>query len=237
MTNLGLYTGDLDATRRHAAELVALGDPSARVAGLLSLVLAFVYSGQLAEADDALDLLEREQPLAPTNEAWVAYGFGEVFAATGRTDDAIEQFDRVVRLGTSVGSSLVVSVAQVSSLAVRARTGDIGEAMAAFVPVLTQYRRSRSFTHAATGLRNLIELLVRAAHYEPAMVLLGGLSSPDVKATYGIESEYLDKARETATRHIGPTAVSSLIQQGSCHSVTWAIDHAIDVLTEIGAPS
>jgi predicted ATPase/DNA-binding winged helix-turn-helix (wHTH) protein len=239
MADIGLYTGDFDATQHHGSMLVALGDriddPTARVAGAVSIVLGLVYSGQLAEANEALRRFDSERSLAPTDEAWIAYGRGEVFAATGDVAEAVEQFDRVVQLAMSVGSSLAVSVAQISALAVQARTGDVDDAMAAFIPVLKQYRRTRSFTHAITGLRNLVELLARAGHHDPAMVLFGALSNPDVKTTYGIESDNLQAARETATRHSDPAAVSSLIEQGSSNSVMWAIDHAIETLTEISA--
>ena len=65
------------------------------------------------------------------------------------------------------------------------------------------------------------------------MVLLGALSNPDVKSTYGIESRRLDGAQAIATERAGRAAVSDWLQQGSTHSAIWAVEHAIAVLTEI----
>ncbi len=237
LANVGLYVGDLDAAERHGAALLDLADRSndsaARALGAASRVLALVYSGRLDEATAALSLVDPESFDSPTSAAWAAYVRGEVLAASGRDDDALVQLDRAIDLGVSVGSHLVVSVAQVSALAVRARTGDVHDAVAAFGPLLAQYRRTRSHTHGITALRNVIQLLVRTGHDEPAMVLFGALSNPTVKSTYGSESVLLDEARETVEHRIGSAAVATAIEHGSRHDVVWAIDHAIATLGTI----
>jgi predicted ATPase/DNA-binding winged helix-turn-helix (wHTH) protein len=241
LANLGLYTGDLDASRRHGQILLSLAeptnDPVARVLGAASSVLALVYSGRVDEAVAALPLVEPDSFDSPTTTSWAAYARGEVLAASGRDAEALEQLDRAIELGASVGSHLVVSVAQVSALAVRARTGDVRDAVAAFGPLLAQYRRTRSLTHGITALRNVIQLLVRAGHDEPAMVLFGALSNPTVKSTYGSESALLDQARATVEERIGSAAVGAAIEHGSRHDVIWAIDDAIDTLADIARAS
>ncbi len=113
---------------------------------------------------------------------------------------------------------------------------DVDDAMAAVVPVIVQYRRTSNLTHGITTLRDLIELLVRAGHDEAAMELLGALSNPTVKSTYGVESARLDTAREIATARSDDATVSAWIERGSTHSSMWAIDHAIEVLTGIAHP-
>lgn len=239
LANIGLYTGDLGAAHHHGTILLDLGtrtgDDSIRIAGALSLVLGQVYAGRTDDAADILELLDTDSQVAPTSRAYGAYGQGEFFAASGRDAEAIERFERVVELGTSVGSHMTVGIARISSLAVKARSGDVDDAMAAFVPVLADYRRARSLTHAITALRNLIELLVRAGHDESAMVLLGALSNPNIKSTYGVESENLEVARATVIERRGSAAVTSWMAKGSARTATWALDHAIDVLDGIGS--
>ena len=234
LANVGMYTGDVDATLRHGSSLIAIGertgDSSIRIAGALGVILAHLYGERHDDAGEALGLLETGAALSPTSAAWAAYAHAEVLAATEREPEAIERFDRAVELGTSVGSRFVVSVAQVSTLAALTRTGDTEAAMAAFVPVLAHYRRTRSLTHGITALRNLIGLLVRAGDDEPAMVLLGALSNPDVKSTYGIESERLVSARETVVERVGAGPVEAWLAEGAARTPAWAIDYAIDVL-------
>ena len=231
LTNVGLYTGDLDAAHSHAAALLELAernaDPVTWTLGLLGRVLASVYAGRIDEARARLDDTPRPASLSPTNAAWIAYAEGEVHAGAHRVAEAVEWFDKAVELGASVNNRFVVGVAQVSALAARARSGDIVDSMAAFAPVLAQYRRSRSLTHGITALRNLIDLLVREERDEPAMVLLGALSAPATKATYGLESDLLDDARRAAERRHPSADIDRWTQRGAAHDPIWALDFAI----------
>lgn len=238
LIDIGLYTGDLDAARHHADSLTRLGtaiaDRALQTIGAVDEVLSFVYDSRLVEAQQALDRLDTITGLGPTSSAWIAYAEGELLSASDRHDEAIERFNCAIRLGKSVGSHFVAGVAQVSLLAATARTGDVKKVLVAFRPVLIEYRRMRSDSHGVTTLRNLIEALVSAGRYEPAMELLGALSRPDIKATYGIESEHLDEARAVACAELGADSVERLIGRGAAHDLTWAFDHAIDVLDAIG---
>ncbi len=234
LANVGLYTGDLESALEHAAAILdaaqVAGDPTTWTIGVLNEVLAHLYAGQVAMARERLDGRVAPGALSPTCRAWLAYATGELSAAAGDTAAAVAAFDEAIEVADTVRNHFVVSVATVSGLATRSQRGDTAEALAAFGPVLAHYRRVRSLTHAVTALRNLICLLVRDGQDEPAMVLLGALSRPEVKATYGAESELLAEARHTVEQRNPESSVSSWIDQGRPHDEIQALDYAIERL-------
>ena len=233
--NIGLYTGDLELAHEHSLALIALGeandDAAIYAVGISSQTLYHVYGGRLDDARRVLDSANWPANPSPTGEAWMAYTIGELRSASGEQDAAIQEFDRAISLGEPVGSQFVVSVARVSSLAAATRSDNPLQSVQSFLSVLERYRRIRSYTHAVTAMRNLVEVLVRAGMHEAAMVLLGGLSNPKVKSTYGAESERIDEARTAATDAAGSSRVDGWISQGAAHDVTWTLDYAVDVLT------
>lgn len=240
LCNLGLYTGDLESARTHARALtelgVRVGDRTLQTFGVVGDVLSSVYGGRPADGQLVLDGYDSASGLAPTCAAWIAYVDGELLTAFGRHGEAIQRFETAIRLGSSVGSRYVTDVAEASSLAAAARSGDVMTALVAFRPLLAEYRRMRRDSHGITTIRNLIEALVRAERYQPAMELLGTVSRPDMKATYGAESGRLDEARAIAIDQVGAESVESWIERGAGHDLSWALGHAIDVLDVIDRP-
>lgn len=234
--NVGIYSGDLDTASHHLSMLREVGqqdgDAMASASALVGEAMVLAYGGQ---PEAALQHLENDDgggtSTSPTGSAWIAYIHGDVLSALGREREALEQFDRSVALAAPVGSTFVVSVAQLSALAARSRVGDLDAARTTFVDLLSRYRRIRSITHAITALRNLVALLVRSGDHETAMVLLGALSSPDVKATYGAESRLLDEARHTAEEKVDDDLVEQWVNEGAAHDPLWALDHAISILS------
>ncbi|MEQ8718644.1 MAG: winged helix-turn-helix domain-containing protein [Acidimicrobiales bacterium] len=234
LANIGLYSGDLDAAHHHAALLLELGehcdDAMIRSLGVSTEVLSFVYDGQVGEGEAAFERLNTVTELSPTSAAWIAYTEGEVLAAAGRIAPATDAYRRAIELGTSVGSLFVVSVSNVSSLAAATRASDAP--LDAFVPLLEEYRRTQSLTHAVTTLRNLIEAMVNAGMTEPAMRIAGALSSSAVKSTYGAESDRVEAVRGAAIAAAGSESVDEWLREGARHDAPWALDHAIDILNE-----
>ena len=234
LANVGLYTGDLDASRRHSADLLQLGeetgDPTIWTLGVLGEAMLPLYWGDAGQARARLDEARSPAPLSVTSQAWLAYAEGEVCAGEGRFAEAVQWFDRSIELATSVRGHFVIAVARVSALAPRSRVADPEDAMRMFAPVLTYYRRTRSLTHAVTALRNLIALLVRCERDEPAAVLLGALASTDIKSTYGTESQLLAEADHTIGERNPADQVESWKARGAPHDVVWALDFAIALL-------
>ncbi|MEL6983197.1 MAG: hypothetical protein AAFO29_12300, partial [Actinomycetota bacterium] len=238
LANIGLYTGDLELARSHAVATLyislAAGDPTMWTVGVLNEVLALLYSGRVDQARQRFDEHVAPAPLSPTCRAWLAYANGELLAVEGDAVGAIAALDQAIELAGSVRNHFVVSVATVSSLATRSQQGDTEEALAAFGPVLAHYRRVWSLTHGVTALRNLIGLLVRAERDEPAMVLLGALSNPEVKSTYGAESELVTDARRTVEHRNPASTVTAWIDRGRAQDATWALDYAVELLANAG---
>ena len=237
LSDVGLYTGHLDAARRRARALLALGervgDRALQTFGIVGEALASVYDGR---PDDARAVLNRHDTtigVSPTCAAWIAYVEGELLSALGHHAEAIERFDTAIRLAGSVGSHFVVRVAEVSSLAASARTGDHDAALRAFRTRLVEYRDLRIDSQGITTIRNFIEALVRAKHYQPAMELLGTVSRPEMQSTYGAESQHLEEARSIAVGEVGEHAVAAWTTHGAVHDLSWALDHSIDVLDAI----
>jgi tetratricopeptide (TPR) repeat protein len=214
----------VDAGREH-------GDLHAVVLGVCDVALANLYGGQL---QDAVVMLHGHESLelAPTDRAWLHYAEAEV-AALGDPDRAIEYYRKAIDLARSVDSDFVEGVARVGLIALRARTGDPDETLAAAVPVLQMYRRRGDVTHGATALRNLIALLVRAEHDELAMYLYGALAAGSGKSTYGWERQLIDHARDTAEERHGADVVASWVSAGSPLDYFDALDDAIANLTEL----
>ncbi len=233
--NIGIYDGDDERATQYLEQLRALGeetgDTTLRAMVLTGHMMLLTYGGNPASAMELLEEEGRPAGASPTANAWVTYIEADTLAALDRHRDALDRFDDVLRLAGSVGNSFVASVARLSALAVRSRVDDVDEALAAFVPVLTGYRRVHSFTHAATALRNLVDLLVRAGDDETAMVLLGALSTPEVKATYGAESQLLDEARSVVESRVHAELVDEWVNRGTGHDVLWAVDYALGVLS------
>ncbi len=234
MANLGLYTGDLELAHNHATALLELArtaaDTTMWTVGVLDEVLAYLYGGKADVARKRFDEHVPPGPLSPTCRAWLAYARGELLAVDGQATEAIAAFDHAIEIAGTVGNRFIVSVATVSALATRSQRGDTGEALAAFGPVLAHYRRVRSLTHGVTALRNLIGLLVRIHRDEPAMVLFGSLSNPDVKSTYGTESDLLTEARLLVEQRNPAPAVASWIEHGRSNDAIWALDYACELL-------
>jgi len=234
LANVAIYTGDVESACRHGIALHELGERSGdathRTLGAISQALAAAYDGDVAAGRACFDRLVDPSGLGPTSEAWLAYAAGELQAAAGRFTDAGASFERAIELGESVGSSFVVSVSRVSSLAAATRRRDAS--VDDYLPLLEQYRRLRNLTHAVTMLRNLVGAMVDVGMAEPAMTIVGALSHPAAKSTYGSESDWIDAARAAASERSGKETVDGWIRSGARHDSAWALDRAIDVLTD-----
>ena len=235
LASVGIYVGDLEPARRHSATLVRLGeqraDPVMWMLGVLVETMLPLYAGDVEEARARLDAAAAPAPLSVTAGAWLAYAEGEICAAEGRFAEAVANFDKSIELATQVRAHFVKGVARVSALAPMAQAGDPDDAMRTFAPVLADYRRNRSLTHAVTALRNLVALLVRCERDEPAAVLLGALATADIKSTWGAESELLLEAERTIRDRHPESEVAAWKASGANRDVIWALDFAIDLLS------
>jgi tetratricopeptide (TPR) repeat protein len=234
LSDVATYNGDLTTSIAAARRLVDLGeehdDPYSTVIGVTCLSLAATFGGDHSGGLRLLaDLVSTE--LSPSSRAWLAYSEGECRAATDPTL-ALQCYEKAIELGTSVNHRLVAGVAIVARLTLQARAGEPDQALAQFEPVLRDYRRTGDASHSITALRNLIDLLTRVGDDEMAMELLGALSSHDLKATYGEESERLITARNVVEARHGVDVAAGWRQRTTGRGYRWALDAAIGHLTE-----
>lgn len=236
-SNVGLNIADFELTRSCGERLLALGtergDSSLWALGAVGPVLADIYEQHPDAARARFDALEPPPRMGPTGRAWLAYTEGELLlVAERRAGDAVECFDRAIELGSSVGSSFVVSVSEVSRLSALARADDLDDAIATMQRVLDRHRRRPRTIHAVTLLRNVVGLLARAERDRAAMEVLGALEVDDVKPlAYGAEYDLLAHARDVAESRHGVQAVERWVAAGGTHDLAWAIDRAVGALS------
>jgi predicted ATPase len=229
LSDVATYNGDLSRSIAGAQQLLALGtrhaDLHAVALGITSLTLALVYNGD-APPDRTMVGDLRVADLSPSDRAWLAYREAECCVASDHRV-ALNLYREAIELGASVNNRFVNGVATVSRLALQARVGDPNDALADFEPVLREYRRTGSASHCITALRNLISLLVRIGDDEIAMRLLAALSGPEVKATYGDESDRLADARHTCSVRHGDAVVERWSNEAAGQGHRWALEAAI----------
>lgn len=231
LADVVLYRGALDDARRHASVSRRLaeqtGDRHAWSMAVVGQAVALAFQGDRSGAMRTLDELGDLDGLAPSNRAWQAFAFGEITAG----DDpelTLDAFAEAIELGRLVDNRFVTAVAEISQTSLLARSGDADGARRALRANLGECRRRGNLAHGATLLRNLVELLTRLEDDELAVTLLGALSAPGVKGTYGDEARRLDEAARRIEVRRGVTLVERWRSKGRRHGLTWALDRALD---------
>ncbi|MEO1058808.1 MAG: hypothetical protein AAFY28_18025, partial [Actinomycetota bacterium] len=236
LANLGLYGGDLDQVHEYGEALRTLGvdhdDPFMWMLGTNSISLALAYGGDVESAKTVLHTDRPSGELAPTIRAWLDYAAAEAALAGGEVDQALRLVERAIRAGESVRSGFVVSVAQVTRLSALSRAGDGEAAIAAFVPVLRQYRFTHDVTHVVTALRNVVVLLERLGRDRAAIELLGALDASSTTDSYGGELADLKAALDAITARHESGAIASWLAEGNGRDLAWATERALDALSQ-----
>jgi predicted ATPase/DNA-binding winged helix-turn-helix (wHTH) protein len=232
LADIALYEGDLETSlhfgtllRRHGEEV---SDGYALGAGACEQALALAYGGRFDEALDCLDNVPVSD-LPPSARAWLDYAAGEARTAVDPRS-AIPHFETALVLAAEASNHYIRTVTSTSLLSARSRADDPAAALPAFETILREFRRYGSQPHSATALRNLVDVLARAGHDQPAMVLLGSLVGV-AKSTYGAELERLDAARDMVTARVGHVRVAEWVASGEALSddptapMAIALDH------------
>ncbi|MFZ4518462.1 MAG: ATP-binding protein [Microthrixaceae bacterium] len=243
LSDASLFLGRLTETVEHADRLVELGkdlgDPHAITIGRVNGVLARVYGGDRDGLRGALDRLDDPTEVppshrAPSDRAWRAYALGEALGDPAVGDDpdgAVVNLDRAIHLADRVGNRYIGTVARTSLVALRARHGDGRDALADVAPVLEDCRRHGNSVHAVTVLRNLVELLHRLGDHHHAVVLLGALSGPDVRTSFGEEARRL----ESSTAELRAGAGAATFERWWSEAAHVGVDGALGIAAEVVA--
>lgn len=214
--HIELWEGRLDdciATMDHAAGLSA--DPYELFPWTVRS-LALAYADQ---TDEAIAMAQHAQSDAdrlanPTMMALSRYSLGEALLECD-ADAAAAVFDRAIELAGAVHNRMVLGVAGVSVMSLRARHGDPAEALRSSASVLELWAQTSDWTHFGVGLRSIAELFARVDADEAAAVLLGAVLDGEVgPPVYGADSERLAGIAGRLEQRLGTSAIAAARRRG-----------------------
>lgn len=237
LADVNLYEGHLADSARAYGRLARVGDQAGDAyygaIGHSGVALARAYEAHPRGPVPSLADVD-ERPLGPSARGWLRYTDGELL---GDRDAArsLAHFDEAVALARAGGNRFLEGVALVSSCSLRARTGDIRAALAAFDTALRHWQRLASTTHQLTTLRNLVVLLQRVDEPEMAAELLGAVERHDIP-TYGDEAERLARAASWASARLGARAFDGLVARGRQRAINSTEDWALANLLRLSGP-
>jgi predicted ATPase/DNA-binding winged helix-turn-helix (wHTH) protein len=218
LSDVALYRGELDESARHSDQIRRLGidtgDLHLQAIGLVNLALSAAYGGRHDRAAQVVAEMHALAPeLAPSDQAWCLYVAGEVAAAEDPAG-ALEPLRSAIATAESVGNRLLPCVARTTLASSLTRLGEITAALDEFATCVEEAIAYGNSTHAATILRNLVDLLVAAGDTRTAAVLLGALGADDVKTTYGDEARRMEATRDALTGGRATTDVDAWMAEG-----------------------
>lgn len=232
LSDAGLFDGRLGDTTEAALAVVEIarraGDLFFLGLGHGGLALARVYAGEASDAEETALHALGGLPLPPSARGWVAYALGET-CTSRQPDAALEHLAQALAHSRAVGNRYLEGVTIVSSCSLRARQGDVADALAAFAEAVHHWKRLANVTLLLTTLRNLAELFKRADAPEAVAEVLGAVERADVP-TYGVEASRLQDARAWASRRLGSERFDELVAAGAQRDVAQAADAALDAI-------
>ncbi len=235
MSDVELYSGELDEARRSTERLrqlgVDLGDRHLVAWADVNFSLASTFAD---EPEVALDHLDRaaHEALAPSDLAWLVYSRGEALAALDR-DDAAATFVCAIDISRSAGNPFVVSVSQQSLAGCHARAGRVAVALDTYRECLHDSLRHGNMVHSVTTLRNLVELLAAAGAPRGAAELLGAVGRPELRRNYGTEAERQRRVVADLEHRLGPAAYEDCVATGRQLVIDAAVRRAVELIDEL----
>ena len=152
---------------------------------------------------------------SPLACAWAAYAQGEV-RLEDDSGEALDHLDRARALGRAAGSRLLVGVAGLSWVSLRARSATQHESLAEFAEIIEHWSRAGTATHQWSTLRNLVQVLAQRGADEDAARLHGALmASPRGTVPQGAEGTRLTAAMRGVERRLGTLRFSELVADGA----------------------
>jgi len=238
MSDVEIYSGQLDEARRSAERLrqlgLELGDRHLVAWADVNFSLASTFAG---EPRAALDRLDRATPsgLAPSDLAWLTYSRGEALAELDH-DDAAATFERAIDISRSVGNPFVVSVSQQSLAGCHARAGRFVDALDVYRECLHDSLRHGNMVHSVSTIRNLIEPLAVAGAPRGAAELLGAVGRPELRRNYGKEAERQRAVAADLEQRLGRSVFEDCMATGGHLPIEAAVRRSIELIDELRRP-
>jgi predicted ATPase/DNA-binding SARP family transcriptional activator len=168
LSEAALLSGAHGAARDLAIEAAACYDRPTESYGIAALAAA--YGGDIERARRLNHELAAVAAF-PTLRAFHSYVTGEIDNVAGLGDRAEKHYARAVELARGSGASLVVGIASVGMLSLRADAGRIDEVLDGYRDLIDHWERQGSWNHQWTTLRNLARLLHSRGDTETAVFL------------------------------------------------------------------
>jgi tetratricopeptide (TPR) repeat protein len=160
--------------------------------------LAAAYSGDLHRARNLNERL-RGQARNHTLRGLSAYTAAEIDAIDGQAGRALQEYDEAITLAREAGASFLEAVATLGRLALLARSGHPGQALAGFRDVIGYFVQLGNWTHLWTALRNLADLFRRLGDDQAATLITACCDRvPDPPS----RTRALDEASRAIDRHL-----------------------------------
>ena len=162
----------------------------------------------------------------PTALTWAHYLAGEV-AAEADPHRAATEYRAAVEHGLQADSRLFVTMARSSAAALAARTGSVGQALAAFPEVLAQWVQLGNAAAQGWTLQQVVVLLVRSGAHADAAVLAGAvLAGGEHVVSFPADAQRLSAALDTARERLGGPAYTDAFNSGATLFPTATVAHA-----------
>ena len=238
LADVAFFEGRLSDAEDAFREVVRLarrsGDPDGRVNGLAGISLALAYTGRPAEGAAIADDADRAATHAgPALRAFSRYAQGECRAET-EPDAAVALVEEAASLAKACNAWFIEGVARLTAASVRARDGDLSEAVSGYADLLRHWRRSGNWMQQWTVLRNLVELLVELEAEEPAVVIAAAAEVEETAApTFGTESARLERALAAARERLGHERFEAARRRGRGLRGHEAVDLALATVDQL----
>lgn len=168
LSEAALFSGAHGAARDLAIEAAGCCDRPSEGYGVAALAAA--YGGEIDRAR-RLNAELAAMAAFPSLRAFHSYVAGEIDNVAGLADRAESHYSRAVELARGSGASLVIGIASVGLLTLRADAGRIDEVLGGYRELIDYWERTGSWNHQWTTLRNLARLLASCDDQETALFL------------------------------------------------------------------
>lgn len=212
--------GDREAIER-ITEAVRLGtefgDVHAAGFAMVGLGMLASYRG---EHDDAKRFVKEGcailEPVGnPAMRAFARYGTGEALQDI-EPDIAASNLRDAIDIAATVNARFISGVALVTLASLRARHGDVREALGLLDEAITEWRRRGNWRQMWVTLRNVVELFERIELSVPAAVLYGASveARGESETGWGAQGERLSALRERLKVKLGPEKYDEAVARG-----------------------
>jgi hypothetical protein len=194
----------------------AMNDPIRRAEthGTLAICMAYAHRSGAIELADGIAADMAAEPAAVAR-AWCDYASGECRIDTDPTA-ARQRLERAVELARAGGSTFIEGIAGASLASLDVRSDDVDNAIEIYRWLLPLWLRAGLQSPFWTGMRAVVELLMRAGESIAAIRLLGAVMTPGAgHDVYGDDAARLESMRAELEERVGVEVFQVEFTRGS----------------------